>query len=566
MTFNPLNFFKRKRYTDHEIFAHEVLIDTKSMHKFDHGQQFQGRIEKCISPRSVTVLGICFALIGIIFISKVWSLQVVYGEENAEKAENNRLRHELVFAERGLIYDRNDAPLAWNVPRENDFSLRTYINTPGFAHVLGYVSYPKKDKRGYYYDEEMNGKDGVEAYYDSMLKGVGGLKLTETDALGNVLSESVLRPPEDGKELKLSIDSRIQGKLFEYLKSLADKVGFKGGAGAIMNVQTGEIIAYTSYPEYDPNIMTDASDTATIQGYFKNPSHPFINRLTQGLYTPGSIVKPLIAIGALQEKTIDPMKQILSTGKLEVPNPYDKTKPSIFTDWKAQGWVDMRHALSVSSNIYFYEVGGGYGSDQKGLGIANIEKYFRMFGFGQPFSGFFESKTGTIPNPEWKEKNFDGDPWRLGDTYFTSIGQYGVQIVPLQELRAITAIANGGKLVEPTILKMPGNFSASSTQLTVDDNNLQVIREGMRLGAMEGTGKALNVDYVKVAVKTGTAELGVSKENVNSWNTGFWPYDNPKYAFVVMMEQGPRTNTIGSAFIMRQLLDWMHVNTPEYFN
>lgn len=137
--------------------------------------------------------------------------------------------------------------------------------------------------------------------------------------------------------------------------------------------------------------------------------------------------------------------------------------------------------------------------------------------------------------------------------------------MPLQELRAITAIANGGKLIEPTITKMPDNFSASSTQLALDDNNLQVIREGMRLGAIQGTGKALNVPYVEVAVKTGTAELGVSKEKVNSWNTGFWPYKHPKYAFVVMMEKGDRTNTIGSAYIMRQLLDWMHLNTPEYF-
>jgi penicillin-binding protein 2 len=310
--------------------------------------------------------------------------------------------------------------------------------------------------------------------------------------------------------------------------------------------------------------MTDASDADKIKKYFTDPSHPFINRLTQGLYTPGSIVKPIIATAALEEGTIDPLKQILSTGKLEVPNPYDKTKPSIFTDWKAHGLVDMRRAISVSSNIYFYEIGGGFGS-QKGVGIANIEKYMRMFGFGSPFTGFFESKAGTIPNPEWKAKNFDGDPWRLGDTYFTSIGQYGVQIVPLQELRAIAAIANGGKIIEPTIIIMPANFSASSTQLSLDDKNLQVIREGMRLGAMDGTGKALNLDFVEVAVKTGTAELGTTKEKVNSWNTGFWPYKNPKYAFVVMMEQGPRTNTVGSAYIMRQLLDWMHLNTPEYF-
>ncbi len=210
-------------------------------------------------------------------------------------------------------------------------------------------------------------------------------------------------------------------------------------------------------------------------------------------------------------------------------------------------------------------MGGGFG-DQKGLGITNIEKYMRMFGYGSPFGGFFESKAGVVPSPKWKAENFDGDDWRLGDTYFTSIGQYGFQIVPLQQLRATAAIANGGILIEPTIMKVTeGSHAASSTQLKVNSENLNIIREGMRLGVLEGTGKALNVDYVEVAVKTGTAELGVSKEKVNSWNTGFWPYENPKYAFVVMMEKGDRTNTIGSAYIIRQTLDWMHLNAPEYF-
>jgi penicillin-binding protein 2 len=564
MSFSFSRLFKKTNFSRQEILAHEVLIDTASMSKFS-GSQFEGRLEKSISFDVIRSLGICFLIVGFILTAKVWNLQVANGDENADKSENNRLRHELVFSERGLIYDRNNVPLAWNVPREGDFSLRAYINSPGLGHLLGYVSYPKKDKKGYYFDEELIGKDGVELYYESQLNGVGGLKITETNALGKVLSESVLRPPESGKELTLSVDSRIQEKLHDRIVDLSHQVGFVGGVGAIMNIQSGEIIAYTSYPEYSPAVMSDAKDATVIRKYFNDPGHPFINRLVQGLYTPGSIVKPFIAVGALEEKTIDPLKQILSTGKLEVPNPYDASKPSVFTDWKAHGLVDMRHALSVSSNIYFYEVGGGYGTAQQGLGISRIEKYMRMFGFGSPFTGFFESKAGVVPNPEWKKENFKGDDWRLGDTYFTSIGQYGFQIVPLQELRAITAIANGGKLVEPTILKMPKNFSASSTQLALNDDNLQVVRDGMRLAAIEGTGKALDVDYTEVAVKTGTAELGVSKANVNSWNTGFWPYKNPKYAFVVMMEKGSRTNTIGSAYIMRQLLDWMHINTPEYF-
>jgi penicillin-binding protein 2 len=217
----------------------------------------------------------------------------------------------------------------------------------------------------------------------------------------------------------------------------------------------------------------------------------------------------------------------------------------------------------MSSDAYFYTVGGGY-KDQKGLGITNIDKYLRLFGFGTAIpDSFFSGGAGTIPTPEWKMKTFN-ENWYLGDTYHTAIGQYGFQVTPMQIVRGIASVANGGNLLIPTVLKgdMP---QIESTITSIPQSDFDVVKQGMRLGAQIGTSVALNVPYVNIAGKSGTAELGTSKEKVNSWITGFWPYENPKYAFAVTLENGSVHNLIGAAAAMRQQLDWMNANTPEYF-
>jgi penicillin-binding protein 2 len=235
----------------------------------------------------------------------------------------------------------------------------------------------------------------------------------------------------------------------------------------------------------------------------------------------------------------------------------------VFKDWKNLGSVDMRHAIAMSSDAYFYTIGGGY-KDQNGLGIANVDKYLKMFGLGSPMpQSFAQGKVGTIPTPEWKKLTFNED-WYLGNTYHTAIGQYGFQVTLIQMVRAMAAVANNGTLLVPGIIKEQSPI-VDHVIATISQKSFDVIHEGMRLGATEGTGKALNVPYVHIATKTGTAELGVSKDKVNSWVTGFWPYENPKYAFVVMLEKGSVHNLIGAAAAMRQQIDWMNVNTPEYF-
>ncbi len=580
--------FKRKRQLSdkhlkqlsREIDPDEIFLDAKNLPGFDK-DQFEGRIEKPISRVAVLGLFLVFLLIQVVFLSRTAYLQIANGSAFLAKSENNRLNNTPIFAMRGVIYDRNKVPLAWNSyddaaaktaliisgtgtsTQMMPFPHRSYIAAPGFGHLLGYVSYPKRDSKGYYYQDTFIGRDGLEEYYNSLLSGVNGSQIVETDALGRTQPGSIVENPISGAALTLSIDSRVQEKLYSAISDLAASHGYLAGAGAIMDVQTGELIALTSFPEYNSSVLSEGKDLKTIQGYQLDKSAVFLDRAVSGVYTPGSIVKPIMALGALNENIISPDKQILSTGSISIQNPYYPNIKSVFNDWRPQGWVDMRKALAVSSDVYFYEIGGGY-QDQKGLGIANIEKYAQMFGLDKPTGiDLTGEKSGTIPSPEWKQKMFPGDPWRIGDTYHTVIGQYGFQLTLVEALRAVAAIANGGTLLTPHLVTNPPEVFQTS-KIPIPADYFTIVREGMREAVLSGTETGLNVPYLDVAGKTGTAEIDAGKKYINSWAMGFFPYEKPRYAFAVVMERGPHANTIGGVYIMRQMFDWMHAHTPEY--
>lgn len=554
---------RRNRGINKEIAPDEIFIDSHNLPRFND-QQFEGRIEKPISRISLTLIFVFFVLIIAVYGARVWKLQISEGENYSQKSENNRLRHTPVFAVRGVIYDRNGVELAWNEPSDDpDFFSRKYSSMPGMAHVVGYVQYPTKDSAGFYYREDFEGVDGAEKYFNEELKGTNGVKIVEVNALGKVQSHNIIQPPKEGDHIYLSIDSRIQSEMYTAMKDIAERVGFVGGAGVMIDTNTGEVIAMASYPEFDPEVMSKKDDVKKVKSYLTSSSKPFLNRAVDGLYTPGSIIKPYMALAALSEGVIDPERKILSTGSISIQNQYFPELQTVFKDWKAHGLVDMRRAIAVSSDVYFYEVGGGY-KDQKGLGIARIEKYMKQFGFGEKVeNSFFTGADGTVPNPEWKKKNFNGEAWNLGNTYHTSIGQYGFQVSVIQVARAVASIVNNGLVRDPAILK--DESGKIVRQLDIPKADFAVIKEGMRMGVLQGTGVSLNVPYVEIATKSGTAELGVAKDNVNSWMTGFFPYNKPRYAFAVLMENGSVHNLIGAGAAMRETIDWMSKNTPEYF-
>jgi len=545
----------------------EIFLDSKNLQNFDR-QQFEGRIERPIHKRTVLALEMLFLFFAIIFGSRLAYLQIDKGSAYLTRSQNNVLAKTIIFSDRGIIYDRNKVPLAWNnkTDEENPVPTRDYLS-PGFSHLLGYVSYPTQDKSGNFWQGDFIGKDGLEKQYNDELTGTNGSKIIETDALGKIYSENVVDAPKQGTDITTTIDSRIQSEMFTLIQNMSQNRTFTGGAGVIMDVTNGELITSTSFPEYDSQVLSFGKDTATIDSYLTDPRKVFLDRATSGLYTPGSIVKPFFALAALNENIIDPNTKILSTGSISIPNPYFPDEKTVFKDWKVNGWVNMMQAIAVSCDVYFYEIGGGY-ENQKGLGIANLEKYAELFGFGEKTGVDLPGENeGTIPSPAWKATNFKNDPtWRIGDTYHTAIGQYGFQVTPMEMVRAVGAIANEGTLETPHFIMDDTTAANQTTTLNLNKSYFDIVQEGMRDAVTTGgTATSLNVPYVEVAAKTGTAQIGISKDKVNSWVIGFFPYDHPKYAFAVMMEAGPSTNEIGASAVMRQLLDWMSVNTPEYF-
>lgn len=559
-------FLRKRKYRDYEINPDEIFIDDVNVSDLDK-QQFEGVIEQPISRKSLMFLGGFFAIVFIIFFGRLFYLQIVEGQMFLDRSENNRLRNIPIFAERGVIYDRNNIEIAWNSEGKDgqDYSLRSYTPLSGHGHLLGYVTYPQQDSSGNYWRTSIEGIAGIEKEYNEELSGSNGAKLIEVDALGKEISNNTIKTPEAGENIITTIDSRIQHFLFEAIKSQAEISQFQGGAGSIMNVKTGELIAFTSYPEIDPYTLASGEDVEAIQGFFNNPQKPFLNRVLSGLYSPGSIIKPFLGIAALHEGLITEDTTIMSTGRIEVPNIYNPSQSSIFRDWRPEGHglTDIRHAIADSVNTFFYAIGGGY-QDQQGLGIDTIEKYIQMFGIAQKTGiDFGVESIGTIPNPEWKEQVFSDGNWRLGDTYNTSIGQFGFQVTPIQMTRATAALANNGVLLTPLLIKAPPE--KKNIKETISLHDYVVIRDALRQTVTEGTAVSIHVPYVSMAAKTGTAQVGIDNEFYNSWIIGFFPYENPRYAFSIVMERAPEDKAGSAGRAMRTFMDRVEAEYPEFW-
>ncbi|MES2994991.1 MAG: penicillin-binding transpeptidase domain-containing protein [Patescibacteria group bacterium] len=552
----------RRRPKVREIAPDEIFLDSSNLPDFNQGR-LEGRLERPVSRTTYVGILSVMALAFFGLMAQAANLQIREGEKYALQSERNRVRPEVLFAKRGAIVDRNGVALVTNEAREDGSAMRVY-EAPGFAHLLGYVSYPKKDSSGNYYDTEITGLAGVESAFDEQLSGKNGTLLIEENALGEVQSSGSVAAAKDGATVTLSIDARAQRAFAHSVAELVERVPFVGGSAILMDVETGELHALVSYPEYNPNVLSSGGPSDVIAGYQSDSRQPYLDRAIAGLYAPGSVVKPMEAAGALSDGIISPEKIIVSTGALVVPNPYDPSKPTVFKDWKALGAMNMRSAIAYSSDVYFYTVGGGFG-DQKGLGIERLAHWFHSFGFDTPTGIELEGETkGFIPTPAWKEKTYD-EPWRIGNTYHTAIGQYSMQTTPIEVARAVAAVANGGKLVTPTLLK--SSMTPAGQTIPISAYALQVAREGMRMGVIEGTSVGLSdLSFARLAGKTGTAQLGANNEYHHAWAVGFFPYEKPKYVYVVLMEKGPSTNLIGGIYATHRALSALHQTAPEYFD
>jgi len=554
--------FGRKKY-DHKIYPDEIFLDSKNISGFDTSQ-FEGRLEKPIGKKTFIYMGAFVGFLGLFFISRIFFLQIFEGEKFTARSERNSFKKENIIPLRGAIYDSNGTALVWNGEEG-----RMYSDTPGLGHILGYIGLPSREdfkKKPDILSEGMFGKDGIEEKYDEILRGILGVKLTERDSQGNSVSESVQALPQNGRNLTLTIDFKVQSYLYTAMESVAKERNFEGGAAVIMDVSDGNILAIVSVPEYSSKVLSEGGPANLINGYLNDKNKPFLNRAISGLYAPGSVVKPFVALAALSEGIISPEKKIFSAGSISIPNPFFPDKKSIFKDWKAHGWVDMRHALAVSSDVYFYEIGGGF-EDIKGLGINKIYEYAQKFGLGRKTGIDLEGEAkGTVPNPQVKEKNNPADPlWRVGDTYISAIGQGYFLTTPIEMAVYASSIANNGKIVVPRLVKNENFYLEVPQKNTgIPEEYFKIIKEGMRMAVTEGTAQGLSYPDLKIAAKTGTAEVGGKKNFSHSWIIGFYPYENPKYAFAAVLEKGPAGNTIGAPFAMKQFFDWLKLYHPEY--
>ena len=229
------------------IYPDEIFLDSKNLPQFET-ERFEGVLEKPIKTRTFFLTAGLYALLLAVFAGRVFGLQVISGESYRERSEQNSLKHILIPAERGLIYDRNAVELAWNTNVG-----RMYIEKPGFGHLLGFISHPSEEEvqSGPFHPDVLLGKEGVEERYEEELGGRSGIQIAETDVSGLLVSENLLTTPEAGTPVTLSIDSDVQAKLYEVIRSLALDRGFLGGSGIIMDTDTGEILALTNFPEYD---------------------------------------------------------------------------------------------------------------------------------------------------------------------------------------------------------------------------------------------------------------------------------------------------------------------------
>jgi len=453
-------------------------------------------------------------------------------------------------------------------------SIRYYPEGKTISHPIGYTGKIRaeefKAEPENYTIFDWVGRDGLEKSYEKVLRKNPGKLQIERDALGNVISKKVLQFPDSGKSLVLWLDFNLQKKIEESLEKNLKRVGSERGVAVALDPKTGGVMAMVSLPNFDNNLFQKGSDSEALKSILEDPQKPLFNRAISGGYLTGSTIKPLIASAALEEKIISPEKKILDDkGQISIPNPYYPDQLWIFHDWKVHGWVDMRKAIAESCNVYFYTIGGGYG-DQEGLGPTRIKRYLELFGWGNKTGIDLPAEEGgLIPDPEWKKQNFEkkiDQIWYDGDTYNFSIGQGFLKVTPLQVATAFSAIANGGKLYQPEIVQKivdsDKNFVEEIEpkvirQNFIDPENLQVVREGMREAVTYGSAVLLNDLPVKVAAKTGTAEIWKKGEKLyTTWITVFAPYDDPQIVLTIMMEDVKDLSTLTVLPAAKEVLDW----------
>ncbi len=468
---------------------------------------------------------------------------------------------------------------------------RTYAGGPLFAHILGYVGAIEPGEvtaylaKGYPLNASV-GRDGIEHVYQDVLRGQPGRRLVLSTPDGRELTTLGDEPARPGDNVELAVDSGLQRSVATALKSGIDG-GLRepdqgvhplaAGAAVVLDVHTGEVLAMVSLPSYDANLFNGAASAQTISSVLQDPARPLVDRSYMEAHAPGSTFKPLVAAAALQEGIATPGTTITSTGAITVQDVYDPGVTYTFHDWTVNGTMNLEQGIARSSDVYFYYLAGGYTERGKqlftGLGPDRIAEYARAAGLGSPTGVDLPGETdGLVPDPAWKQRAV-GDPWYLGDTYTYGIGQGYLTATPLQMGVLAAAIANGGDVLVPHVVRGiedDGYLNLVPAQvkrrLPVSPEHLQTVRDGMHLAASDGNTAALGKPVgIDIGGKTGTAEFGDRNPDgvfpTHAWYIGFAPFDNPQIAVAVYLEHG--IGGVDAAPVARQIFQAYFATRPQ---
>jgi penicillin-binding protein 2 len=549
----------------------------------------------------VRIIGYVIIAGFLILLIRLWQLQILQGTEFRKISESNRLRVIGIPAPRGIIYDRNGIPLVRNIPyfcaslipgefneenvrgvakllgmseeeleekiskngespfspvrlkeglsfkevnyieaRRSDFPglmveievSRGYILGKTGAHLVGYLGRltPAQSKDPQFRDvppDAFIGQMGVEKLYDKTLRGIAGQRVIEVDALGRELRLLQEKPPVKGTDITLSVDIALQ--------EAADKA-FEGRTGAMVALQpdTGEILGYVSSPSFDPNKFVKGITHDEWESLSSDKNLPMLNRAIQSQYPPGSTFKIIMAIAGLEEGVIDSSTKVDCRGGISFGRWH-------FGCWRkgGHGLVSLHRALVESCDVYFYEVG-------KRLGIDKIYEYASRFGLGKTTGiPLGSEKKGLIPNTKWKMEAKKAQ-WYLGETFVNSIGQGYVSTTPVQMASMMSAVANGGSVYRPSLLK--GAKPVLLMNAGVKPETLEAVKSALRgvVNEPSGTGWVAKSGVTMIGGKTGTAQVvGLRKGSSlsekfrdHAWFVAFAPVEKPEVAMSVLVEHG----------------------------
>lgn len=571
----------------------------------------QQETNKQLIQQRMNIFRIPILLVFLILGARLWQLQIIQGSEYAVKAENNRVRTIELIAPRGMISDRNRIPLAEHrssftvllyresikdpeatirflseklavnaedlesklrrsretglfrpiVVKEEagieDISiieahrrdhpeiqlvpepLRSYRNGKLAAHLLGYIGevtekeledniFPNADSGS------LVGQSGIERIYNEFLVGRPGQRLVLVDSRGREVGPLSELSPVTGGEVRLTLDLNLQSVAE---KALEDKVG----AIVAMDPRDGGILAMASAPSFDPNLFSTRLSHKDWNALLEDPDRPMQNRSIQNSYSPGSIFKIIMAEAGLAEGFLDDNTTVDCKGSAVY---YGERKQCGFK--QGHGRIGLEQAIAHSCNIFFYELG------QK-LGISRIAEHSVLLGLGEKTGVDLPGeRSGIVPSPEWKRET-RGEPWYPGETISVSIGQGAVSVTPLQILRAVSTVVNGGSVVTPHLLLYAENSKEELQwpvkRISLSESSVRRIREGMWKSVNDGgTGRNAAIPGIDICGKTGTVQV-VSNETKkrfpgsakdHAWFAGFSSKENPEIAVVVFIEHGGR--------------------------